>query len=158
MSVSEGCVPPVSAIGEPGDTAFFLSGSAYESASALFATQPQGITFVSSVTGAAGGALAFAAGSYLTVPFSAAPTLAVGELALNAAGDGPANAPFSIAVWVKCASSTLGVASALEFGATAPMGAKTNAALNVASALPTLFAYAATDANAPARPPSIRRT
>ena len=72
VSAAEGCVPPVSALGEPGDTAFFLSGSAFESASALLAAQPQGVSYASSVSGAAGGALALAAGSHLSVPFSAA--------------------------------------------------------------------------------------
>jgi hypothetical protein len=143
----DGCLPHASPFGEPPDTAFYLSGSAYESASAMLAAAAQGITHAVDARGVAGGALAFTAGSHLTSSFSAAPTLAIERLQLSAAGAGPATPAFTLAAWVSCPSSMAGAASVLEFGAAGPAASAAKAALLAASTLPTLFSYAASDAN-----------
>jgi hypothetical protein len=147
LSTLDGCLPHASPFGEPPDTAFYLSGSAYESASAMLAAAAQGITHAVDARGVAGGALALVAGSHLTSSFSAAPTLAIERLQLSAAGPGPASPAFTLAAWVSCPSSMEGAASVLEFGAAGPAASAAKAALLAASTLPTLFSYAASDAN-----------
>ena len=138
VSATEGCqLDASSAFTDPIDTAFYLSCSAFESAAALFAVKPSGLSFAAAASprGVAGAALTIAAGSYLTSPFSVGPTLAVNDLFISTSSI--SGAPFSISAWVSCPSSLVGIASVLEYGAAGPPASPAKAALLVASPLDT---------------------
>ena len=106
VSAAASCAPLAALTAGPADTAFYLSGSAAEGVAALTVSAPAGVSNVVGHFGAAGGALALASGSYLTVPGVRAPA------ALPSGG----SAAFSASAWVKCAAPATW-AAALEWGA-----------------------------------------
>ena len=115
VSSSAGCQPSALLTAGPADTSFYLSGTSIEG-DAAFSTvaQPAGIAFVSSVFGAAGGALNLSASSYL------ATTPDVGS-ALALALPGGNNESVSLSAWIKCPASAVPsvglVSSVLSWGA-----------------------------------------
>ena len=105
ISASSGCSPSASLTAGPTDTAFYLSGMQAEGVSAFSATGAAP-TFTTDAFGAAGGALALASGSYLTVPGASAPP------ALPSGG----SVAWSASAWVRCAAPATW-AAVLEWGA-----------------------------------------
>ena len=108
VSASAGCKPSpaLTVAGGPTDTAFALSGSSAEGVGAFVLTGAAP-TFVSDHLGTAGGALALASGTYLSVQGTNAPSPPL------PAGD---NVDFSASAWVKCASPS-SYAAVLGWGA-----------------------------------------
>ena len=130
VSASAGCTPSTTLAAGPADTAFYLSGTSTEGVGAIAAVQaPAGITYPAGPFGATGGALALAAGSYLSVGGSNAPS------ALPAAG----SVAWTASAWVKCAAPAAPYAAVLEWGAAgdvASTAAPQTAALVVSSLSP----------------------
>ena len=130
VSASAGCTPSATLAAGPADTAFYLSGTSTEGVGAIAAVQaPAGITYQAGPFGATGGALALAAGSYLSVGGSNAPS------ALPAAG----SVAWTASAWVKCAAPAAPYAAVLEWGAAgdvASTAAPQAAALVVSSLSP----------------------
>ena len=103
VSSASSCVPASA----PTDTAFYLSGSRVEGASALtLATGAAAPAFVVDHAGAASGALSFASGSYLSAAGASAP----------AALPGSGSVAWSASAWVQCAAPAATWASVLEWG------------------------------------------
>ena len=100
LSASAGCAPSSA----PTDTAFYLSGTLAEGVAALTLTGAAP-TFVADHNGAAGGALALAGSSNISVPGAGAPT------SLPTGGSA-----WSMAAWISCAADAPFPQTVVEWG------------------------------------------